>query len=377
MKKLSILIALVLTLTMALSSCESREPGEMRDITTMKLVREMGIGINLGNTFDCAGDWYSSGGTPEDVQTAWGSPVITQEIIQCYADAGFGVMRLPVTWTSLADKDGNIAKEFIDNVQQAVDWISDSGMYCILNSHHDGWADKIMEDKDKGMAKYQHVWEQIAERFKNYGDKLMFESMNEEGFDDIWNSYAGNDGKEEAFELFNSINQKFVDVIRASGGNNDRRHLLIASYWTSIDRACDPLFKMPDDPAGRMALSVHYYTPSVLCLIDSDVEWGKARTDWGTEADYEELNSQFDLAEEHYCKNGIPVIVGEFGCFGNNKSAEVKQTWMLDVANAAYMRDMCPVLWDTPGGELGREELHWWREEFIKKLVSVGKITGE
>lgn len=373
MKKIALIIALVLGLTMTLSSCGGAQDGDMRDISTMKLVKDMGIGCNLGNTFDCCGDWYSTGGTPQDVQRAWGSPIITQEIIQCYADAGFGVMRLPVSWTSLMDKDGNIQKSFLDNVQQVVDWILDSGMYCILNSHHDGWSEAFTEDYDKAMAKYEYVWNQIAKRFKNYGDKLMFESMNEVGFDDVWNSYAGDNGKDKAFEMFNSINQKFVDTVRASGGNNDKRHLLIASYWTSIERACDPLFKMPDDPANRMAISVHYYGPSTLCLLSADADWGKAKTDWGSEADYEELNMWFDMMEDNYTKKGIPVIVGEFGCFGDNKTLEVKQTWMLDVAEAAHLRDMCPVLWDTPGGELGRDELHWWHEDFISELVAVGK----
>lgn len=373
MKKLSLVIALVMILSVTLISCGTTEPGEMREITTMELVRDMGMGINLGNTFDCSGDWYSSGGTPEDVQTAWGSPVITREMIQCYADAGFGVMRLPVSWTSLADSDGNIDKAFMDNVQNVVDWILDSGMYCILNSHHDGWNGAFSKDYDKAMAKYENVWNQICERFKNYGDKLMFESMNEEGFDGVWNSYAGDEGKDEAFEMFNAINQKFVDVVRASGGNNAKRHLLIASYWTSIERACDPLFKMPSDPENRLALSVHYYGPSTLCLLSEDADWGKAKTDWGSDEDYEELNMWMDMAEDNYIKKGIPVIVGEYGCFGDNKTKEVKQKWMLDVANACWIRDICPVLWDTPGGEFARDLLHWWHEDFIEELTAIGK----
>lgn len=374
MKKLALVIALILSLTMILSSC-GRPYGEMRDITTMELVKDMGVGINLGNTFDSAGDWYSSGGTPEDVQTAWGSPVITKEIIRCHADAGFGVMRLTVTWTSLMAPDGTIDKRFIDNVQQVVDWILDSGMYCILNSHHDDWANAFTRDYDKAMAKYEYVWQQIADQFKEYGDKLMFESMNEVGFDEIWSQYGGSDGKEkeQAYEMLNSINQKFVDTVRVSGGNNDKRHLLIAGYNTDIERTCDSLFKMPDDPAGRMAISVHYYTPSTLCLISEDVSWGKAKTDWGSEEDYEQLNMLFDMMDENFTKKGIPVIVGEYGCFGENKTDDVKQTWMLDVANAAYMRDMCPVLWNTPGDELDRSELRWRHEDFIEELVSIDK----
>ena len=207
---------------------------DMGTRSTMEYVRDMGVGINLGNTFDCSGDWYSSGGRPGDVETAWGSPVITQEMIQGYADAGFGVMRLPVSWSSLMDSEGNISPAFLDRIDEVVGWILDSGMYCILNSHHDGWSEKFVEDYDHAMKVYENVWTQISECFNKYGENLMFESMNEVGFDSLWNQYAGTDGKDEAYRIFNSINQKFIDVVRGSGGNNARRHVLIASNWTSL-----------------------------------------------------------------------------------------------------------------------------------------------
>ena len=346
---------------------------DMGTRSTMEYVRDMGVGINLGNTFDCSGDWYSSGGRPGDVETAWGSPVITQEMIQGYADAGFGVMRLPVSWSSLMDSEGNISPAFLDRIDEVVGWILDSGMYCILNSHHDGWSEKFVEDYDHAMKVYENVWTQISERFNKYGENLMFESMNEVGFDSLWNQYAGTDGKDEAYRIFNSINQKFIDAVRCSGGNNARRHVLIASYWTSIERACDEMFVLPDDPADRMAVSVNYYGPSTLTLITQDVEWGKARTDWGSEADYEELNMWFDMMDEHFVKKGIPVIVGEFGCFGSNKTAETCEKWMMDVANAAYSRKMCPVLWDTPGGEYVRTMCIFKHPDFISSLVGIAQ----
>lgn len=358
-----------------LVSCGEMEDEPMRDMTTAEIVKEMGIGINLGNTFDCHGDWYSGGGTVEDLQTAWGSPVITQEIIQSYVDAGFGVMRLPVSWQSLMDPEGNIDKSLLDNVEKVVRWILDGDMYCILNMHHESWMDTLGTDYEATMAKYEKVWTQIAERFKHYGDKLMFESMNEVGVDSLWNRFGGGtEGKEEAFNRHNSVNQKFVDIVRASGANNAKRHLLIATYWTDIDLACDPLTKMPNDPEGRIAVSVHYYTPSTLCLLDSDADWGKAKTDWGSEEDYATLHEKMDMMTENYVKKGIPVIIGEYGCFGYNKPAEIKQKWTLDVATEAYERDMCPILWDTPGGEqFMRDELRWLHKDFIAELVGIAK----
>ena len=346
-----------------------KSDGGMSGRTTAEIVADMGIGINLGNTFDSTGDWFEK--TVSNQETAWGSPIITEEMIKGYADAGFGVMRLPVSWTLLADSKGNIPKEFMDRIEEVVGWILDSGMYCILNTHHDDWPAKFEKNFEGTLVIYENIWKQIAERFKDYGEGLMFESMNEVGFDSVWNQYGGTTGKSQAFNMFNKINQKFVDTIRASGGNNPERHLLIASYWTNIDHACAKEFKMPNDPAGRCAISVHYYTPAVLCLIDSDVDWGKARTSWGTDADYAELKKYMDMMDENFAKKGIPVIIGEYGCFGDNKSRSVIEKWTLAVASAAAEKGFCPVLWDTPGGEYDREHAKFSRPDFIKKLTGI------
>lgn len=369
-KLISILITLTMVITASsLFACASSPaPVKISDRTTMEIVDDMGAGINLGNTFDSTGNWFHD--VPGQ-ETAWGSPIITKKIIKGYADAGFGVMRLPVSWTVLMDDEGNINAEFIDRVEEVVNWILDSGMYCILNSHHDGWSEKFYDDEAAAMELYEKMWKQICERFKDYGEKLMFESMNEVGFDNMWNRYGGTQGKAEAFELFNKINQKFVDIVRASGGNNGERHLLIAAYWTDFVHACDELFEMPEDPKGRCAVSVHYYTPSTFCILSEDADWGKARSDWGSEADYDELNTHFDMMKENYIDKGIPVIVGEYGCTTSNKTREVAELWLNSVTEAALERDMCPVLWDTPGGEYDREKAEFKHPDFIKKLTAL------
>lgn len=361
------LLALFLAAVMILSCGCGAE--KMSNRSVMEYVASMGMGINLGNTFDCSGDWIKKDVSSQE--TAWGSPIITKKMIQGYADAGFGVMRLPVSWTVLMDGDGNIDPDFMDRIDEVVGWITDSGMCCILNTHHDGWSEKFAENFDGTMDIYVKMWEQICERFKNYGESLMFESMNEVGFDGIWNQYGGPEGKAEAFDMFNKINQKFVDTVRASGGNNPDRFLLIASYWTNIDHACCDEFSMPNDPAGRCAVSVHYYTPATLCILSEDADWGKARTDWGSDADYSELNSYLDMMKENYVDKGIPVIIGEYGCCGDNKPREVVETWTCDVAEGAVSRGICPVLWDTPGGEYEREKAEFKYPEFIKRLVGI------
>lgn len=366
MKIISMITAVILALTM-LVSCGNEK---MSDQTTAEFVKSMGVGINLGNTFDTTGDWIAKEVSAQE--TGWGSPIITKDIIKCYAESGFGVMRLPVSWTFLMDENGGINPDFMDRIDKVVGWILDSGMICILNSHHDGWTEKFCEDFDGTMEIYTNMWKQICMRFKKYGENLMFESMNEVGMDGIWDRFGGKtDGKDTAFEMFNKINQAFVDTVRSSGGLNAERHLLIASYWTDIELACNGLFIMPDDPAGKCAVSVHYYTPADLCLISEDVSWGKARTDWGSEADYQLLSKLFDMMTENFADKGIPVIIGEYGCLGDNKSREVIERWTLDVAQASLDRGFCPILWDTPGDECDRENARFRRPEFIEKLVAL------
>lgn len=333
----------------------------MRDISTMALVKEMGVGINLGNTMEACGDWIAEVDaewgdgvlTVEEYETAWGSPVVTQKMIQGMADEGFGVVRVPVAWSNLMEDNYKINKDLDARVHEIVDWVIDADMYCIINIHWDnGWVNTFPDNKDECMKRYQTMWEQISDSFKDYGDKLMFESQNEElGWEKVWNPWGGTEGKAEYYALVNEINQKFVDVIRKSGGNNPKRHLLISGYNTGFDRTCDPLFKMPSDPANRMAVSVHYYTPAGFAILeDKDETWAKARATWGTDEDYKELNANMDMMKNGFIDKGIPVIVGEYGCPTKGKEPDSVRLFISSVCKAAYERGLCPVLWSTPGG---------------------------
>lgn len=337
----------------------------------------MGYGINMGNTLEACGDWIN-GSSPSSYETAWGSPVVTQKMIQAYADAGFGVLRIPVAWSNMMADDGTytINPEYSARVKQIVDWALDTGIYVIINIHWDnGWVNTLPENKEEYTKRFVRMWTQIAETFENYSDKLMFECQNEElGWESIWNPWGGNEAqKKESYALVNEINQAFVDTIRSGGGNNPLRHLLISGYNTDIDRTCDPLFKMPNDPANRMAISVHYYTPATLCLIDADVSWGKAITTWGSEKDMAELEQNMKKLKETFIDKKIPVIVGEYGCFGDNKEREVKKYWMTTVSKAMYDIGACPILWDTPGGEYNRQLAEFDEPDFIAELIKPSK----
>lgn len=361
MKKiLSAAVSAVLAVSAIPFAANAEGNNDMRDISTMELVREMGIGINLGNTLEACGDWIaevdSQWGdgilTPSDYETAWGSPIVTKEMIQGMADEGFGVVRVPVAWSNLMGENYKISEEYDDRVHEIVDWVIEADMYCIINIHWDnGWVNTFPDNKDECMKRYESMWTQIADSFKDYDDHLMFESQNEElGWESLWNPWGSTDGKAESYALVNEINQKFVDVVRKSGGNNPERHLLISGYNTGIDRTCDPLFKMPSDPANRMAISVHYYTPAGFAILEEDADWGKAVSTWGSDADFNELYYNMDMMKTNYVDKGIPVIIGEYGCPTKNKDADSVRLFLSSVCKAAYERQLCPVLWSTPGG---------------------------
>ncbi len=343
-------------------NAESSQNGEMRDISTMELVRDMGVGINLGNTLESCGDWIKQwgDGTTASYETAWGSPVITQPVIQGYADEGFGVVRVPVAWSNMMGDNYTISPEYTARVQQVVDWVIDADMYCIINIHYDnGWVNKFPDNKDENMKRYTTMWAQIADAFKDYGDHLIFESQNEElGWDSLWNRWGGTDGKAESYGLVNEINQKFVDTVRNSGGNNNERHLLISGYNTDIELTCDSMFEMPDDPVNRCAVSVHYYTPAGFAILTEDASWAKASSTWGSDADYSELNKNMDMLKSTFIDKNIPVIIGEYGCPKDNKEPESVRRFLSSVCKEAYNRQICPVMWDVTG-------LHYDRENYV------------
>jgi endoglucanase len=325
-------------------------PGEMRDITVTEFVAEMGIGINIGNTLEACGDWIA----PDiaSFETAWGSPIIEEDMIAGYAEAGFKSVRIPVAWSNLMAEDYTIHQPLMDRVQQFVDWVIKYDMTALVNIHWDGgwWEGFQDERKDDCMAKYKAIWTQICERFKDYGDRLMLESLNEElAFDQLWNRYGGTEGKDTAYGLANEINQIFVDLVRSSGGNNEKRFLLIAGYSTDIALTCDPMFKMPDDPQNRCAVSVHYYTPSTFAILEENASWGRLRPTWGTDSDIAELNANMDLMKTTFADEGIPVIFGEYGASRGGKEPGEVNEYILAVCKAVYERGMCPMLWDTTG----------------------------
>lgn len=347
--------------------------GEIRDMTSMEIVADMGIGWNLGNTLEACGDWIN-GSKISSYETAWGNPITTKEMIDGIKEAGFDSVRIPVAWSNLITEDNTIHPELLDRVEEVINFCLENDMYAIVNIHWDnGWFSTFSKEYDKAMEKYTIIWTQIAERFKDYSDYLILESLNEEGcFDDIWNRYSGSDGpkKQQAYDILNSINQQFVDVVRGSGGNNERRHLLIAGYATDIYLTCDESFHLPQDPAEHMMVSVHYYTPSTFTILEEDADWGKAVSTWGSEAERKQLEADMNRMKETFIDKGIPVILGEYGSTLKNKDPESVRKYLTSVCKIAYQMGMVPMLWD-PGTHYNRYQASFNDRDLMNTLKEI------
>ena len=369
MKTSTILLLVIL----AFSNCALRKK------TTLQITREMGIGINLGNTMESHGEWIWTYGdhTPQSYETAWGSPVITQKMIQGIKKEGFGVMRLPVHWFNMMGDNYTINPEYVKRVKQIVDWAMAAKLFVILNIHHDenDFFKNFPTKTEETIKNFKRIWTQVADAFKNYDDHLMFESLNEEAcWDSVYNEWSGTIyDKIKVFDLNYQLNQAFIDVIRSSGGNNKERHLLLAGYCTDVKKTCDPLYRLPKDPMNRYAISMHYYTPSNFCIITEDQEWGKARSTWGTSADMDELNEHLDLIKKTYINKGIPVILGEYGATITNKEYSSVKNFLYSVCKGAYDRQILPILWDIPEQHYDREAGAMRSVELRDLLKSVKK----
>lgn len=356
--------------TKASENKPSQIAGKMRNITSQQLVEDMTFGWNLGNTLDvCQADRDGDGKINEHVEagekvdeTLWGNPKATKELFTSLKKNGVNAVRIPVTWRDHMDSNGNIDREWMDRVQQVVDYAYSQGMYVIINVHHDGGGDPkfgawIIEESQKDyntfLKKYNNVWKQIAERFKNYSDYLIFESMNEVGFDTLYNK-----NKADAYNLINKINQDFVDIIRATGGNNAKRHLLIAGYYTDIERTCDSLYKMPDDKAERCILSVHYYTPWDFCTCDR-------KHTWGTNSEVRQMETLIGKMKKNFVDKGIPVIIGEYAASGSDLSSCIFFIEKLNKLCSDY--GIATFIWDS-GSQVNRKTYKWRTPQYLEAL---------
>ena len=362
------LMLAVLMLIPCVGSAEEAEAvdnGVMREgLTALEATRLMGNGINLGNTLEaCDNNVGIKTNTPLSYETHWGQPKTTQAMIDGMKAAGFDPIRIPVAWmtnaTHLYEGDYTIDADYMDRVEEVVRYARKAGMYVIVNDHWDGgwygmFGSESAETRALAMEAYKGMWQQIAERFRDYSDYLIFESANEElgtRFDENSALYCSDSvvtylNDDERYALTNEINQTFVDVVRATGGNNATRFLLIAGYGTNIDQTCDDRFQMPKDTAvSKLMVSVHYYDPWSYCGASS----AASATKWGKVSDYEYLDQQLAKMTK-FTEAGYGVVIGEYGALpcsdGLKDNTLAYHTAFLD---ACTKYDLTNCLWDCSG----------------------------
>jgi len=338
-----LIIALVLTMSMTL---RAQLP------TAQQLAGKMKVGWNLGNMLEAT--WINYFATTN------------QRTIDSVKTAGFNTVRLPVAWFY----HSNAATYVIDpnwlaHVKEVVDYCIKDSMYVIINTHWDnGWLDDHINVGDSASVNArQHAhWTQIASYFKGYNEHLLFASANEPPAKDA-----------NQMSILLSYHQTFINAVRATGGNNSSRTLIIQGPSTDVDLTYSLMNTMPKDQiANHLMVEVHYYTPWQFCLLSSDgtntwdqmyYYWGKdnhSTTDasrnatWGEESD---MDKYLGMMKTKFVDKGIPVIIGEYGAFRKQvlppsnqalHNASIKSYYRYFVKSAMKM-GIITYCWDTGG----------------------------
>ena len=318
-------------------------PKPFTDITATKLVADIKVGWNLGNTLDAVK--FGSNLPVSELETAWGNPVTTKENITAIKDAGFNAIRIPVSWTKCTDSDYNIREDWMARVTEIVNYAVENDMYILLNTHHDGYVFKLIgKDLTASINAFRKIWGQIACNFQNYDEKLIFEGLNEprtSGSSDEWN--GGTSGERANLNEYYNV---FVKIVRSCGGNNNKRFLVINTYAASgLSTAMNGL-KIPADTAqNKIIASYHAYEPYDFALNEkSNVKtWSKSSS-----ADTSPITSRINQANNSFISNGIPVIIGEFGALDkNNESA--RAAWVEFYVQSAAQKGIKCFWWDNGG----------------------------
>ena len=243
--------------------------------TPDQVVQAMAPGINFGNTLESLDTWETA---PFSVskETVWGNPAANQVIFNAYAAAGFKSVRIPVTWTQYVDTNGNIAPFWLARVKQVVDYARAAGLYVIINIHNDSWVIPDNAHQADANAKMKSYWKQIATYFADYDNHLLFAGTNEVAMPGVYSTPTA-----ENCTVQSGFNQAFVDAVRATGGNNASRTLVIQHYATNIDWGLDVCKEstLPTEAvANRLMVEIHYYTP--FDFVDGSAQWA-THWQWG------------------------------------------------------------------------------------------------
>jgi endoglucanase len=315
---------------------------EIRDISSIELIKEMKIGWSLGNTFDGGGK-SNKGASPSTLEKAWGNPETTKEMIDEVVKGGFNIIRIPVTWDWSTGEapDYKISDAFMNRVQEVVDYAIANDVFVILNIHHETWHYPTEDNYEAASDRLKKIWTQIGNRFKGYDEKLIFEGLNEPRV--VGSSEEWTGGSPATRQIVNKLNFDFVNTIRSLDGNNKLRHLMIPGYAASSDSKALSDIKIPEND-NKIIVSVHAYTPYNFAL-----NTGTGATDkWvaksgGHRSDIDRIANDIKTL---FIDKGVAAIIGEFGAV-NRQNELYRADWIkYYVARMKQVGVSC-VLWDN------------------------------
>lgn len=361
---LSALLALCMLLGSVCAVAEDKGTEPVKTPAQAMLDR-ITIGWNLGNTLDSFNKAVQ-GAEGLEAETCWGNPKTTPELLQTVYDNGFDLIRVPVTWYTHMDENDRVDPAWMDRVQQVVDDVLATGAVCLLNVHHDtgdkGWLRASEKDYEVKSVRFVKLWEQIAERFKAYDERLMFE-----GFNEILNEQnAWNGSDKRALKVTNDLNQLFVNTVRASGENNAERVLVLNTYCAGPGMDILSGFALPEDSAqGSLIVSAHVYQP--WSFTDGNQKtvktWSKGPID-----------SALNGLKQTFVNKGIPVLIGEFGA-ENKGNMDKILSWAAYYVSKCRELGLKAVWWDN--GALfklfGRKQATVTNEALVRTLVAAAK----
>ena len=332
----------------------------------------LAAGWNLGNTLDA----WGGGKSGEDVN--WGNPKANQAVFNGVKEAGFTIVRIPVTWLGHIGPapDYKIQESFLRRVAEVAGYAHNAGLKVIINLHHDGSTDGNGRDNgwlsintarrseagyNQVTAEFVRVWKQIALYFKNHGDWLMFESLNEL-HDGGW-GYSPESQQRPQYEIINKWNQLFTDVVRKTGANNASRYLVIHGYCTRPQHTLASYFALPDDSVpDRQVVGFHYYDPYEFGIL-GDQKGG--RSNWGTPAEKQRTDTDLKPFKAKFIDKSIPVVMDECGAVlqlypgdkaKENQARQNRLDYLAWVFGKASEYGIVPIYWDNGGFTGGGEK---------------------
>ena len=344
---------------------------EIPENDAMAFLKDMKCGWNLGNTFD-AFNGYSLHAKGTAMETSWVGTKTTPELIAAIKEAGFNTIRMPVSWHNHVDENNIIDADWLARVKEVAGWALDQGMYVIVNTHHDNDVKYYYPDTvhyDRSEAYLSAIWTQMAETFKDCDNHLILESMNEPrlvGTQYEWNWNNSVSDCRLSAKYINQLNQKFVDIVRGSGGNNATRYLAVPAYCAAPWNAADQAFQLPEDTVdNRIIVAAHAYTPYNFALnlqsMDRTFDIEKDQNKKGEIAGF--MNALYN----RFIKNGIPVMMDEFGALDKSGNLQDRVNFTAYYVASASARGITCVWWDnhnfTGDGErfglIRRNTLEW------------------